>query len=183
MEGAMGAVAMSVGLALLVLVTTCVLVGVALAAALPRVPRVPPELAPLTASPTSIPTSSPTLIPTSRPRLRLPSRILFASRSAATITLDCALVRPADVAGVVLPPHLAPPPGLPFTLQLRAPTVDWFAGRVEELLRAWAEEDREVVVELREDRGRVRTTVASEESSVHLELAGVAGLAPALPPS
>lgn len=160
----MGGVVVSVGLALLALATTCVLVVLALAAA---VPRVLPELAPLT--PLAVPAHYPGR------RLGLDARILFVSRSAGTIALDCVLAGHHDGNH----DSDAPPPGLPFTLQLRAPFADWFSARVEDLLRLWAEEDRELVIELRDDgRGRVRTTIAGDESSVHLELAGAPGLAP-----
>lgn len=113
------------------------------------------------------------------------SRALFATRSRDAITLDFTLVRAEE--GLDLPPALWPPelpgaltnglpPGQPFTLQLRAPDAGWFAGRVEELLCEWAEDNRELMLELREDRGRVRTTIVSGDSSVHLELASADGL-------
>ncbi|HVM07500.1 MAG TPA: hypothetical protein VM345_03470 [Acidimicrobiales bacterium] len=107
-----------------------------------------------------------------RGRVRLMSRLLFARRTSDAITLDCTLVA---VEGQ-LPPDVDPPQGLPFTLRLRCPDTTWFAGRVEELLTEWAEENRELMLELSPDRGKVRTTIASGGSSVHLELAGAAGL-------
>lgn len=93
-------------------------------------------------------------------RLRLWSRALFASSTRGAITLDCMLVQTGE----------------PFTLLLRPPDSGWFAGRVEELLREWAEENRELALELREEHGRVRTTIASGGSSVYLELARAEGL-------
>ena len=113
------------------------------------------------------------------------SRALFASRSQDAITLDFTLVRAEeglDLAPALWPPGLpcvlpnGLPSGQPFTLQLRAPDAGWFAGRVEELLCEWAEDNRELVLELREDHGRVRTTIASGDSSVYLELASTDGL-------
>jgi hypothetical protein len=103
-----------------------------------------------------------------RQRLRLLSRALFARRSFDAITLDCTLVR----AEGAIPKQFEPPSGLPFTLRLRVPDTSWFASRVEELLIQWAEDSREIVVELREDKGKVRTSIASGDSSVHLELVG-----------
>lgn len=111
--------------------------------------------------------------PPTRGHVRLMSRLLFARRSFDAITLDCTLVSvdgdlPADIG--------TPPAGLPFTLRVRCPDTTWFATRVEELLTEWADDNRELVLELSPDRGRVRTTIASRGSSVHLELAGAAGL-------
>ena len=48
--------------------------------------------------------------------------------------------------------------------------------RVDHLLGEWADESREMMVELREDHGKVRTMLSSGDSAVHLELAGAAGL-------
>lgn len=106
-----------------------------------------------------------------RPRIRLLSRVLFTRRNHDAITIDCLLVS-VEQAG----PGVGAPAGLPFTLQFRAPDTAWFADRVEQLLTEWAEDDRELTVELREDHGKVRTVIASGASAVHLELAGAAGL-------
>jgi hypothetical protein len=105
------------------------------------------------------------------PRIRLLSRLLFARSQDDAITIDCLLLS-VDQAG----PGVSAPAGLPFTLRLRTPETAWFAGRVEHLLSEWADESRELVVELREDHGKVRTMLSSGESAVHLELAGAAGL-------
>lgn len=105
-------------------------------------------------------------------RVRLVTRLVFARRSFDAFTLDCLLV---SVDGD-LPDDVEPPEGLPFTLRLRSPDTTWFAERVEELLTDWADETRELTLELTPDRGRVRTTIASGDASVHLELAGAAGL-------
>ena len=110
--------------------------------------------------------------PPTRGHVRLMSRLLFARRSFDAITLDCTLV---SVDGD-LPPDVDPPEGLPFTLRVRCPDTTWFATRVEELLTEWADDNRQLVLELSADRGKVRTTIASGGSSVHLELAGAAGL-------
>ena len=107
-----------------------------------------------------------------KPRLRLSSRLLFARRSLDAITLDCTLLEAAGD----LPPDVHPPAGLPFTLRVRCPDTGWFAGRVEELLNEWADDNRELMLELSSEHGKVRTTIASGGSSVHLELAGAAGL-------
>ena len=106
-----------------------------------------------------------------RPRIRLLSRLLFTRTHADAITIDCLLVA-VETAG----PGVTAPEGLPFTLQLRTPETAWFADRVEQLLELWADETRELMVELREDRGKVRTMLSSGQSSVHLELSGAAGL-------
>ena len=106
-----------------------------------------------------------------RPRIRLLSQVLFTRRHRDAITLDCLLVS-VEQAG----PGVGAPSGLPFTLQLRAPDTTWFADRVEQLLTEWAEESRELTMELREDKGKVRTVIASGPSAVHLELSGAAGL-------
>lgn len=106
-----------------------------------------------------------------RPRIRLLSRVLFTRRHRDAITIDCLLVS-VEQAG----PGIGAPAGLPFTLQFRAPDTAWFADRVEQLLTEWAEDDRELTLELREDHGKVRTVIASGRSAVHLELAGAAGL-------
>lgn len=106
-----------------------------------------------------------------RPRIRLLSRVLFTRRHRDAITIDCLLVS-VEQAG----PGVGAPAGLPFTLQFRAPDTAWFADRVERLLMEWAEDDRELTLELREDHGKVRTVIASGRSAVHLELAGAAGL-------
>jgi hypothetical protein len=105
------------------------------------------------------------------PRIRLLSRVLFSRRQTDAITIDCLLVA-VEQAG----PDLDAPEGLPFTLQLRTPETGWFADRVEQLLEEWAGDSRELLLELREDHGRVRTMIASGSSSVHLELTGAAGL-------
>ena len=106
-----------------------------------------------------------------RPRIRLLSRVLFTRRNRDAITIDCLLVS-VEQAG----PGIGAPSGLPFTLQFRTPDTAWFADRVEQLLTEWADDDRELTVELREDHGKVRTVIASGPSAVHLELAGAAGL-------
>lgn len=106
-----------------------------------------------------------------RPRIRLLSRLLFTRTNDDAITIDCLLVA-VEQAG----PGITAPEGLPFTLQLRTPDTAWFADRVEQLLELWADESRELTVELREDHGKVRTMLSSGESSVHLELSGAAGL-------
>lgn len=106
-----------------------------------------------------------------RPRIRLLSRVLFTRRQHDAITVDCLLVS-VEQAG----PGIGAPAGLPFTLQFRTPDTAWFADRVERLLTEWADDSRELTVELREDHGKVRTVIASGPSSVHLELAGAAGL-------
>jgi hypothetical protein len=106
-----------------------------------------------------------------RPRIRLLSRLLFTGRHDDAITLDCLLVSVERAA-----PGVTAPEGMPFTLQLRTPETAWFAARVEHLLGEWADESRELLLELREDHGKVRTMIASGDSSVHLELSGAAGL-------
>ena len=106
-----------------------------------------------------------------RPRIRLLSRLLFTRTNQDAITIDCLLLS-VEKAG----PGISAPEGLPFTLQLRTPDTAWFADRVEQLLEQWADESRELTVELREDHGKVRTMITSGTSSVHLELSGAAGL-------
>ena len=106
-----------------------------------------------------------------RPRIRLVSRLLFSHRQPESIVIDCLLLA-VDQAG----PGVSAPEGLPFTLRLRVPDTEWFADRVDELLSQWADESRELVLELREDHGTVRTRIASGDSSVQLELSGAAGL-------
>jgi hypothetical protein len=106
-----------------------------------------------------------------RPRIRLLSRLLFTRTHDDAFTIDCLLLS-VEQAG----PGISAPEGLPFTLQLRAPDTAWFADRVEQLLELWADESRELTVELREDHGKVRTVLASGQSAVHLELSGAAGL-------
>lgn len=106
-----------------------------------------------------------------RPRIRLLSRLLFTRTHQDAITIDCLLMS-VEQAGA----GISAPEGLPFTLQLRAPDTAWFADRVEQLLEQWADESRELTVELREDHGKVRTMLTSGTSSVHLELSGAAGL-------
>lgn len=106
-----------------------------------------------------------------RPRVRLVSRLLFTRRQPDSITLDCLLVAVEEAA-----PGIEAPCGMPFTLQLRAPETAWFATRVEQLLAEWAADSRELMLELSEDHGRVRTKIASHGTSVNLELAGAAGL-------
>ena len=106
-----------------------------------------------------------------RPRIRLLSRLLFTRTHQDAITIDCLLVS-VDQAGS----GISAPEGLPFTLQLRTPETAWFADRVEQLLEQWADESRELMVELREDHGKVRTMLSSGTSSVQLELSGAAGL-------
>jgi hypothetical protein len=111
--------------------------------------------------------------PTRRPDgIRLVTRVLFSRRAHDALTLDCTLIRVERG----LPPDLDPPEGLPFTLRVRCPDTSWFAGRVEALLGEWAKENREVVVELTPENDKIRTMIASGESSVHLELSGAAGL-------
>ncbi len=104
------------------------------------------------------------------PSVRLLSRLLFARRQPDAITLDCLLVAVEDPA-----PGVVAPAGLPFTLQLLAPDPR-MAQRVDDLLSAWAADSRELLFELRQEQGRVRTTIASGDSSVQLELTGAAGL-------
>ena len=123
------------------------------------------------AIPSAVPTRRPDAEDPDGPRIRLLSRVLFTRRNTDAITLDCTLVS-VEQAG----PGVSGPAGMPFTLQLRAPATEWFAERVERLLVEWADEDRELLLELREDHGKVRTRIASGESSVHLELSGAAGL-------
>jgi hypothetical protein len=106
-----------------------------------------------------------------RPRIRLLSQVLFTRRQRDNITIDCLLVS-VEQAG----PGVGAPAGLPFTLQFRTPDTAWFADRVEHLLNEWSAENRELLVELREDHGKVRTVLTSGPSAVHLELAGAAGL-------
>jgi hypothetical protein len=106
-----------------------------------------------------------------RPRIRLLSRLLFSRRQPESIVIDCLLLS-VEEAG----PGVTAPEGLPFTLQLRTPDTGWFAERVEQLLADWADESRELVVELREDHGIVRTRIDSGDATVHLELSGAAGL-------
>jgi hypothetical protein len=106
-----------------------------------------------------------------RPRIRLLSRLLFARRQPESIIIDCLLLS-VEQAG----PGVTAPEGLPFTLELRTPDTPWFAERVDELLSDWADESRELVLELREDHGKVRTRIDSGDASVHLELSGAAGL-------
>jgi hypothetical protein len=106
-----------------------------------------------------------------RPRIRLLSRLLFTRRHPESIVIDCLLVS-VEQAG----PGVTAPEGLPFTLQLRTPDTDWFAERVDQLLHEWAEESRELMLELREDHGKVRTRIDSGDASVQLELSGAAGL-------
>jgi hypothetical protein len=106
-----------------------------------------------------------------RPRIRLLSRLLFSRRQPESIVIDCLLLS-VEQAG----PGVTAPAGLPFTLQLRTPDTGWFADRVDDLLSTWADESRELVLELREDHGTVRTRIASGDASVQLELSGAAGL-------
>jgi hypothetical protein len=106
-----------------------------------------------------------------RPRIRLLTQVLFTRRQRDAITIDCLLVS-VEQAG----PGIGAPAGLPFTLQFRTPDTAWFADRVERLLHEWADDTRELTVELREDHGKVRTVIANGTSSVQLELAGAAGL-------
>lgn len=106
-----------------------------------------------------------------RPRIRILSQVLFTRRQRDNITIDCLLVS-VEQAG----PGVGAPAGLPFTLQFHTPDTAWFADRVEHLLTEWAEDNRELTLELREDHGKVRTVIASGPSSVHLELSGAAGL-------
>ena len=105
------------------------------------------------------------------PRIRLLSRLLFTRTQDDAITIDCLLLSIDQAA-----PGISAPEGLPFTLRLRSPETAWFAERVDHLLGEWAHESREMVVELREDHGKVRTMLSSGDSAVHLELAGAAGL-------
>ncbi len=104
------------------------------------------------------------------PSVRLLSRLLFARHQPGAITLDCLLVAVEEAA-----PGVVAPPGLPFTLQMRAPE-ERLAEQVDELLAEWAADSRELLFELRQEEGRVRTTIASGDSKVHLELSGAAGL-------
>lgn len=106
-----------------------------------------------------------------RPRIRLLSQVLFTRRQHDVITIDCLLVS-VEHAG----PGIGAPSGLPFTLQFHPPDTTWFADRVEQLLTEWSDDNRELVLELREDHGKVRTMISSGPSAVHLELAGAAGL-------
>lgn len=106
-----------------------------------------------------------------RPRIRLLSQVLFTRRQRDAITIDCLLVS-VEHAG----PGVEAPCGLPFTLQFHAPDTTWFADRVDQLLTEWSDDSRELVMELSEDHGKVRTMISSGPSAVHLELAGAAGL-------
>lgn len=93
--------------------------------------------------------------------VRLLSRLLFTWRAGPkALVLDCLTI----------------PEGAPFTLELRPPDTLWFGERIEHLLAEWAEESRELTVELRNDHGKVRTMISNGSSAVHLELAGAAGL-------
>jgi hypothetical protein len=105
------------------------------------------------------------------PRVRLLSRLLFTRNQDDGFTLDCLVVSVEESAA-----GINAPTGQPFTLQLRAPETAWFAERVEHLLAEWADDSRELLVELSEDHGKVRTMLASNGSSVHLELSAAAGL-------
>lgn len=165
--GRWGHVAIVLSVVLLALALTIAFV---LAAVAMRVP--PPPTHPMSFAPLPPPPSAPTVSRPAPGRVRLASRLHFARRTADAITLDCTLLR---IDGR-LPANLDPPVGLPFTLRVRCPDTGWFAGRVEELLMEWADDNRELVLELSPDRGKVRTTIASGTSSVHLELAGAAGL-------
>jgi hypothetical protein len=106
-----------------------------------------------------------------RPRIQLLSRLLFSRRQPESIVIDCLLLS-IEQAG----PGVTAPEGMPFTLQLRTPDTGWFAERVDQLLSTWADESRELLLELREDQGKVRTRIASGDASVQLELSGAAGL-------
>ncbi len=106
-----------------------------------------------------------------RPRIRLLTQVLFTRRNRDAITIDCLLLEVTQAG-----PGVAAPSGMPFTLQFHTPDTVWFADRVEHLLQDWANNNHELVVELREDHGKVRTLISSGPSSVHLELAGAAGL-------
>ncbi len=135
-------------------VTTIVALALALAGPAPIPPPVAPEA-----------------LDDRRPGVRLLSQLLFTRRQPDGITIDCLLVAVQDAG-----PGVGAPAGLPFTLQFHTPDTAWFADRVEHLLTEWAEDSRELTVELREDHGKVRTVIASGPSSVHLELSGAAGL-------
>ena len=132
-----------------------------LAFAVPDKPTAPPA----PAAPTAPPADD------RQPRIRLLSQVLFTRRNRDAITIDCLLVS-VEHAG----PGVGAPSGLPFTLQFHAPDTTWFADRVEQLLTEWSDDNRELVMELREDHGKVRTMISSGPSAVHLELAGAAGL-------
>jgi hypothetical protein len=106
-----------------------------------------------------------------RRRVRLLSRVLFLRRQTEAITLDCLLVAVEDAA-----PGVDAPEGLPFTLQLLTPDTQWFADRINEVLTTWADECREMHVELREEHGKILTRLESGASTINLELAGAAGL-------
>jgi len=144
-------VTVSVAILAFVIATTVVLLLVSLAVPAPKTPALYDD--------------------DGQPRIRLLSRVLFTRRFTDAITIDCLLVA-VEQAG----PDLDAPEGLPFTLQLKAPETGWFADRVEQLLEEWAGDSRELLLELREDHGRVRTMIVSGSSSVHLELTGAAGL-------
>lgn len=124
----------------------------------------------------SPPAPRPAFAPTTEPRrLRLRSRLLFARRTAQAITLDAVLV---DAVG--LPAGADATPGLPFAVAVRLPDTPWLAMRVDALLTEWSENGDVILFELIDDNGRLRTTIASGESSVHLDLADTAGLPNAL---
>lgn len=144
-------VTVSVAILAFVIATTVVLLLVSLAVPAPKTPALYDD--------------------DGHPRIRLLSRVLFTRRFTDAITIDCLLVA-VEQAG----PDLDAPEGLPFTLQLKTPETGWFADRVEQLLEEWAGDSRELLLELREDHGRVRTMIVSGSSSVHLELTGSAGL-------
>jgi hypothetical protein len=113
-------------------------------------------------APVEVPMTLPPPKPGEPRPMRQLSRLLFARRSErSAIVLDCLTI----------------PEGSPFTLELRAPDTSWFGERVEHLLGEWAEESRELTLELRNDHGKVRTMISNGSSAVHLELAGAAGLA------
>ena len=159
------AVTLSILLLLVAVISSAMLMSYALRTPVPSF-AIDDAAGPSTAPPRRLPDA-----------VRLFSRLLFARRSTDAITLDCTLVA---VDGE-LPPGVEPPEGLPFTLRLRCPDTTWFASRVEELLSEWADESRELLLELAPENGKVRTTIMSGGSSVHLELASAAGLGSNLP--
>lgn len=103
--------------------------------------------------------------------MRLRALLVFARRAPHAVVVDAVLVAVEQgPAGVVATP------GLPFAVALRLPDTAWFAARVDELLGHWCEDGEVVVLEIVDHKGRLRTTIASHDSSVHLELVDTAGL-------
>ena len=163
---------LAVLLAVVVLASAATMVLVSFAVAGPRRLDAPAASGPEPMGPRQGQGNGPAVV--GRTRLRLVSRLVFVFRQSDSIALDCTLVE----AQGAIPDVLSPPVGLPFTLQLRAPDTSWFAARVEELLQEWSDADEPLVLDLDlvEATGHIKATLTSGESSVHLELAGAAGL-------